>query len=242
MYDRVNLIVCHCLMARQRELLAVYLLGYGQRQVCKLWVAVLPVGWNGVVNHCFHALLLQELLQFVAPFGKYGKMAYGVRMATDVRENLGCCLSPFHAFLNILGMETLGLRMERICEGARSLAETLARIPELQVRYPTLPGNPYRELSEKQFRGRGGGIFTFRAGSKQKAFDVMNHLRYAARASNIGDLRTLVIHPASTLYIHSSEEERRRAGVFDDTVRVSVGIEDPDDLIPDFTEAIRCCL
>ena len=73
MYDRVNLIVCHCLMARQRELLAVYLLGYGQRQVCKLWVAVLPVGWNGVVNHCFHALLLQVLLQFVAPFGKYGK-------------------------------------------------------------------------------------------------------------------------------------------------------------------------
>ena len=70
----------------------------------------------------------------------------------------------------------------------------------------------------------------------------MNHLRYAARASNIGDLRTLVIHPASTLYIHSSEEERRRAGVFDDTVRVSVGIEDSDDLIPDFTEAIRCCL
>lgn len=178
----------------------------------------------------------------LAPFGKYGKMAYGVRMATDVRENLGCCLSPFHAFLNILGMETLGLRMEQICEGARSLAETLARIPELQVRYPTLPGNPYRELSEKQFRGRGGGIFTFRVGSKQKAFDVMNHLRYAARASNIGDLRTLVIHPASTLYIHSSEEERRRADVFDDTVRVSVGIEDPDDLIPDFTEAIRCCL
>lgn len=139
-------------------------------------------------------------------------------------------------------METLGLRMERICEGAWLLAESLSRFPELQVRYPLLPGNPDRDLAKSQLRGQGGGIITFRAGSKQKAFEVMNRLRCAKRASNIGDIRTLVIHPASTLYIHSTEEERERAGVFEDMVRVSVGIEDPGDLIFDFTDAVKSCI
>lgn len=183
-----------------------------------------------------------DRFEALAPFKKYGHLAYGVRMATDLRENFGACLSPFNAFLNIIGMETLGLRMERICEGARLLAESLSRFPELQVRYPLLQGNPDRNLAKSQLRGRGGGIITFRAGSKQKAFEVMNRLRYAKRASNIGDIRTLVIHPASTLYIHSTEEERGRAGVFEDTVRVSVGIEDPGDLISDFTDAVKSCI
>lgn len=183
-----------------------------------------------------------ERFKALAPFKKFGHLAYGVRMATDTRENFGCCLAPFNAFLNVIGMETMGLRMDRICENARSLAESLAGFSKLQVRYLTLPDNPYRELAKRQLRGRGGGIFTFRAGSRQKAFDVMNHLHYAARASNIGDLRTLVIHPASTLYIRSTEEEREQAGVFEDTVRVSVGIEDIDDLIRDFTDAIKSCI
>ena len=84
-----------------------------------------------------------------------------------------------------------------------------------------------------------GGILNFRAGSKEKAFRIINSLKYALIASNIGDLRTLVIHPASTLYIHTSKEEMEAAGVFDDTIRVSVGIEDAKDLIADFTDAIK---
>ena len=87
--------------------------------------------------------------------------------------------------------------------------------------------------------GYGGGILTIRAGSKERAFRIINLLRYAEIASNIGDIRTLVIHPASTLYIHSSQEEKEAAGVFEDMVRVSVGIEDREDLIGDFICAVR---
>ena len=80
---------------------------------------------------------------------------------------------------------------------------------------------------------------SFRAGSKECAFRIINSLKYACIASNIGDVRTLVIHPASTLYIQASKEEMEAAGVYEDTVRVSVGIENADDLIADFTEAVN---
>jgi O-acetylhomoserine (thiol)-lyase len=92
---------------------------------------------------------------------------------------------------------------------------------------------------DSELNGYGGGILTFRAGSKERAFGIINSLKYAMIASNIGDVRTLVIHPASTLYIHTSRDEMESAGVYDDTVRVSVGIEDPEDLIADFTQAVR---
>ena len=84
-----------------------------------------------------------------------------------------------------------------------------------------------------------GAILSFRAGSKARAFHIMNHLRYAHLVSNIGDVRTLVVHPASSLFIHSDREEQARAGVYDDLIRVSVGIEDIEDLIGDFTQAVR---
>ena len=80
---------------------------------------------------------------------------------------------------------------------------------------------------------------TFRCGSKERAFRIINSLKYALIASNIGDLRTLVIHPASTLYIRSDEKEREAAGVFEDTIRVSVGIEDKEDLIADLLQAVE---
>ena len=92
---------------------------------------------------------------------------------------------------------------------------------------------------QKQFGGRGGGIVTLRAGSKEKAYALMNSLKYALNATNIGDTKTLVIHPASTIYLHSTEAQRINAGVYDDTIRISVGIEDAKDLIEDFTEAIE---
>ena len=83
----------------------------------------------------------------------------------------------------------------------------------------------------------GGGILTLRAGSKERAYKVLNALKYTCNATNIGDTRTLVIHPASTIYVHNTTEQKEAAGVFDDTIRVSVGIEDVEDLIEDFTAA-----
>ncbi len=88
-------------------------------------------------------------------------------------------------------------------------------------------------------KGMGGAIITVRAGSKEKAFRLINNLKYASIATNIGDIRTLVIHPASTIYTHSTEQQKASAGVYDDTIRISVGIEDIDDLIGDFKQAIE---
>jgi O-acetylhomoserine (thiol)-lyase len=149
-------------------------------------------------------------------------------------------MAPMNAFLNYIGTDTLGLRMDRICSNADRLAHALNELPGIVVNYLTLENHPYHEYVERELNGFGGGILNFRAGSKEKAFRIINALKYALIASNIGDLRTLVIHPASTLYLHTSKEEMEAAGVYEDTVRVSVGIEDAEDLIADFTEAIRC--
>jgi O-acetylhomoserine (thiol)-lyase len=172
-------------------------------------------------------------------FRKYGKAAFLIRLRTDIWENLGGCMAPANAFLNYIGTDTLGLRMERICSNADRLAHELDKLPGIKVNYLTLPDHPYHRYVDSELNGYGGGILTFRAGSKERAFGIINSLKYAMIASNVGDVRTLVIHPASTLYIHTSRDEMESAGVYDDTVRVSVGIEDPEDLIADFTQAVR---
>lgn len=164
-----------------------------------------------------------------------GKFAFLLRLQTDILENFGACLAPANAFLNVVGLETLGLRMERICTNAAALAESLNRLPGIEVNHPTLR---HQELCDRQLRGLGGGILTFRAGSGEAARTVINRLNYACIASNIGDVRTLVIHPASTIFMKNSPEQCQAAGVFEDTIRVSVGIEDAQDLIGDFTAAV----
>ncbi|MCC8050990.1 MAG: PLP-dependent transferase [Clostridiales bacterium] len=185
-------------------------------------------------------------------YRSYGSLAYTAKLRNGIWRNMGACLAPMNAFLNVVGLETLGLRMERICANARALAEEIARLAReqdehsgrskggcLSVNYPTLNESPYHVLAENQFGGKGGGaILTVRVGSKEKAYQVMDSLKYAKKATNIGDVRTLVIHPASTIYVHASEEQRAAAGVYDDLIRVSVGIEDAKDLIEDFTNAI----
>ena len=172
-------------------------------------------------------------------YRKYGPMAFSVRLRTDIWENLGGCMAPANAFLNYIGTDTLGLRMERICENADKLAHAIDKLPDIEVNYLTLPQHPYHKYVDSQLGGYGGGILSFRVGSKDRAFAVINSLKYAYIASNIGDIRTLAIHPASTLYVQASREETEAAGVYDDTIRVSVGIEDAEDLIYDFTQAIQ---
>ncbi|MBQ9813982.1 MAG: O-acetylhomoserine aminocarboxypropyltransferase/cysteine synthase [Thermoguttaceae bacterium] len=178
----------------------------------------------------------------LSDFSKYGKLAFSVRLRTDLWENFGGCMAPTNAFLSYIGADTLGLRMERICRNAEALANALSELSDVEVNYPTLLGNAFERLAKSELGGRGGGILTFRAGSKERAFKILNALKFAIIASNIGDLRTLVIHPASTLYLHSNREETEAAGVFDDTIRVSVGIEDVDDLVDDFISAIKTSL
>lgn len=176
--------------------------------------------------------------ELMGEYKKYGKFAYLAKLRNGMWRNVGCCLSPMNAFLNTIGLETMGLRVERLCENALELAQYLDTFENIEVNYPMLPKSPYYSLAQKLLGGKGGAIITIRVGSKEKAFRLMNNLKYPLNATNIGDVRTLVIHPASTIYAHSSEEQKINAQVYNDTIRISIGIEDIEDLKEDFQQAI----
>lgn len=171
-------------------------------------------------------------------YKKYGKFAYIAKLRNGIWRNVGCCLAPMNAFLNSIGLETLGLRMERLCNNALRLSEYFETVDGIDVNYPALKSSKYYDLVQKQFGGKGGAILTIQTGSKESAFKLINNLKFAINATNIGDIRTLVIHPASTIYAHSTEQQKINAGVFEDTIRISVGIEDIEDLIDDFSQAL----
>lgn len=173
-------------------------------------------------------------------YKKMGPFAYIAKLRDALFRNTGACLSPFNAYLNSLGLETLGLRMERSCSNAYKLAKWFEGNEKIvSVNYPGLENSPYNNIAKKHFKNGYGAMVTIRVGSKEKAFSIINNLKYALRVSNIGDTKTLVIHPHSTIYSHSDEEEKERAGVYDDLIRISVGIEDIEDLIEDFNQAIN---
>ena len=175
----------------------------------------------------------------LAKYKKFGQFAYLMSLRNGIWRNFGGCLAPMNAFMNSVGMETLGLRMERCCENALALAEFFESTESISVNYPALPSSKSYRLCQELLGGKGGAILTIRAGSKERAFRLINGLRLATNATNIGDVRTLVIHPASTIYAHSTDEQKIHAGVFEDTIRISVGIEDKEDLIDDFKQSIE---
>lgn len=179
-----------------------------------------------------------ERYKGLAEYKKYGKFCFLAKLRNGIWRNIGACLSPMNAFMNNVGLETLGLRMETLCNNALKLAQYIEQDGRVSVNYPALESSPYYDIVKKQFNGKGGAIITVRTGSKEKAFSLINNLKYATNATNIGDVRTLVIHPASTIYTHSTERQKTDAGVYDDTIRISVGIEDIEDLIEDFKQAI----
>jgi O-acetylhomoserine (thiol)-lyase len=107
------------------------------------------------------------------------------------------------------------------------------------VNYPGLDDNAYYSIAKQQFGGKFGAILTIRVGSKENAFKIINNLKYASNLANIGDVRTLVIHPASTIYATNSQPEKENAGVYEDLIRISAGLEDIEDLEVDFQQALR---
>ena len=176
----------------------------------------------------------------LAPYRKFGPFAYIAKLRNGLFRNTGACLAPQNAFLNNLGLETLGLRMQRQCDNALELARFLQGLGgDIEVNYPGLEKSPYHETAEKQFRNGYGAIVTVRTGSKEKAFSIINSLKIPLIISNIGDTKTLVIHPESTIAAHISDEEKLQSGVFEDLIRISVGIEDVEDLKEDFKQAIE---
>lgn len=173
------------------------------------------------------------------PYLKFGNFAYTAKLRNGLFRNIGACMAPQTAYYNLLGMETLGLRMERACSNAKRLAGHLEKIDGITVNYPGLESSRWNEIANKVLENGYGAILTIRVGTKEKAFNVINSLTIPKIVSNIGDTKTLIIHPESTLNAHSTEKEKQEAGVYDDLIRISVGIEDVEDIIDDFINAIN---
>ena len=172
----------------------------------------------------------------VAPWvPKFGANALLAWMRTDVYRNLGACLSPHNAYLQTLGLETLGLRAQRSCENALAVAQYLERRHQevCAVNYPGLLSSRYHEIAKRQFPRGFGGILTFDLCSKAECFAFMDSLRLIRRATNINDNKSLILHPASTIYCEYSPVQKEEMQVSESMLRLSVGIEDVDDIIGD---------
>ncbi len=177
-------------------------------------------------------------LAFQATFGEYGFL---MKLRAETLRDLGACMSPFNAFLFALGVETLPLRMERHAANALEVARFLTERPEVAtVAHPGLPGSRYAPLVAKYLPRGAGAVFSFdlkggrSAGTRfLRALNVFSHL------ANVGDAKSLVIHPASTTHRQLDEAELSGAGISAGTIRLSVGIEDPQDLIWDLTRGLE---
>ncbi len=170
---------------------------------------------------------------------KYRAFAFTARARKLVHKDVGACAAPFNSYLLTEGVQTLALRMERHCSSALALASFLKDHPKVAwVSYPGLKDSPQHEVATKLYGGRYGGLLAFGAGDKASAFKIINGLKLAKNLANIGDAKTLVIHPASTICADYNATEKALMGVTEDLIRVSVGIEDCLDIIDDFKQAL----
>jgi O-acetylhomoserine (thiol)-lyase len=177
-------------------------------------------------------------IRFYETFGEYG---YLMKARVENLRDLGPALSPFNAFLFLQGLETLPVRMERHTRNAEAVAAFLNAHPAVSwVSYPTLPESPYRNLANRYLPRGAGAIFTFGVkGGRKVGARFIEELRLISHLANVGDAKTLIIHPASTTHQQLSEEQQIESGVSPDLVRISVGLEDVDDICWDLDRALR---
>ena len=171
----------------------------------------------------------------------FGELAYIIKARTQFLRDMGSCMSPFNAFLFLQGLETLHLRMPRHCENALKLAQWLEKQPQVTwVNYPGLESHPDYDLARKYLPKGQGAILGFGIkGGKPAGIKFINNVKLASHLANIGDSKTLVIHPAGTTHQQLTEAEQLAAGVTPDYVRASVGTEHIDDIITDFEQALE---
>ena len=173
-------------------------------------------------------------------YKKYGKFAYLVKLRNGIWRNMGGCLAPMNAYLNIIGMETLGLRMERVCNNAFRLAQALEKLEGVSVNYPLLESSPYHELAEKYLPNGSCGVVSFGVkGGRKAAENFMKHLKIAAIETHVADARTCCLHPASATHRQMNDEELEACGVKPDLIRYSCGLENAEDLIADLSQALE---
>ena len=214
-------------------------------------------GAKVVLDNAFATPLLQRPLEFGADVvvhsaTKYidgqgrtlggailGSREFIIDKLQPIIRNTGPALSPFNAWVLVKGMETLGLRIDRHCANARKVADALAAHPKIgRVLYPGRPDHPQHQLAAKQMSNFGGVVTFDIKGGKHAAFEALNRLKLIDISNNLGDAKSMVTHPATTTHMRIGAEERAKLGIGDGTVRISVGLEDADDIIADLVQAL----
>jgi len=170
----------------------------------------------------------------------FGNFAFAIAARVLGLRDLGPAISPFNAFLILNGIETLPLRIARHCENAQAVAEYLSKHPKVTwVNYAGLPDNPSHALQKKLSPAGAGAVFTFGVhGGYEAGVKLVSGLKLFSLLANIGDTRSLVIHPASTTHRQLTDEQRKAAGAGPDVVRLSIGLEDKADIIADLDQAL----
>ena len=170
-----------------------------------------------------------------------GPAAFVTYIRAILLRDMGATISPFNAFLLLQGTETLSLRIDRHVENTKKVVEYLSKHPLVEhVNHPSLPNHPDHALYEKYFPNGGASIFTFEIkGDAQKAKDFIDNLELFSLLANVADVKSLVIHPASTTHAQLTEEELKEQGIYPNTIRLSIGTENIDDIIEDLDEAFK---
>ena len=184
----------------------------------------------------YHGLVFNDVF---GPKGPFGNIQFIIRARVEGLRDIGPALSPFNSFLFLQGLETLSLRVQRHCDNTLALARWLERHPQVSwTSYPGLESHPHHARARKYLRNGFGAVLGFGIkGGAEAGKKFIGALKLASNLANVGDAKTLVIHPASTTHSQLSEAEQRSAGVPPDMIRVSVGIEHIDDIREDFEEA-----
>ena len=191
-----------------------------------------------IVDYCNFDWLSSPKLHTLAK--EFGPAAFTAKLRKEILRNLGAYMTPQVAYQQTLGLETLSLRYEKATTTCLQLAQWLERQSQVEsVNYTGLVSNPFYKLSLAQFGERPGAMLTFNLASREACFSFMNKLTLIRRATNLFDNKTLAIHPASTIYGNFTPELRKEMSVSEKTIRISVGLEDLEDLIQDFEQAMK---
>jgi O-acetylhomoserine (thiol)-lyase len=187
-------------------------------------------------DEAYHGMKFWDIFGSGGPFGN---IAFIIRARVTGLRSLGPAVSPFNSFLFLQGLETLSLRVQRTVDNAQELAEWLEKQPQVEyVNYPGLKNNKYHTLAKKYLRNGFGGVLSFKIkGGKEAADAFVNKLELISHLANVGDAKTLIIHPATTTHEQLTEAEQKSAGVEPGLLRISLGIEHIDDIKDDITQA-----